>query len=112
MQVFFKRVVLSYCTYQLKQMTASLHINLLHFTISVINSLNDALWKSFIMISSGDMWTMFPLKRAIFSKIAIASFVRPLFSNHLGDSVIKLMKNSKMVYCKIMRVYIVCNKHI
>jgi hypothetical protein len=112
MQVFFKRVVLNYCTYQLRQMTASRHINLLHFTISVINSLNDALWKSFIMMSSGDMWTMFPLKRAIFSKISIASFVRPLLSNDLGDSEIKLMKNSKMVYCKIMRVDIVYNKHI
>jgi hypothetical protein len=47
------------------------------------------------------------LKRAIFSKISIASFVLPLLSNHLGDSEIKLMKKSKMLYCKIMRVYIV-----
>ena len=64
------------------------------------------------MISSGDMWTIFPLKRAIFSKIAIASFVRPLLSSHLGDSEIKLVKNSKMMYCNIMSIAIVYNKHV
>ena len=38
------------------------------------------------------MWTLLPLNRAIFSKITIAFFARPLLSNHLGDSDIKLEK--------------------
>jgi hypothetical protein len=109
--LFSKSVKIHSCTYQLRLMTASLHINLLHFTISVIKSLNDVLWKSFTMISSGDMWTLFPLKCAIFSKITIASFARPLLNNHLGDSEIKLMKNSKPVYYNIMWFYIVYNKN-